>query len=133
MTVCAAAGVYSGGALGGMWTLDHRPHVLSETVKLIQLLDCVDDVSHFYRRQLARRLSTRRYLSLAFELNVLNDLGGSSNNMNICRKMLDDVQTSERLITGFKVCHAVFGMSNLVFRWFVGCFVCQHRNSPLST
>lgn len=95
---------YASSALGGLWSMDRRPHLLSETVKLIRLLDCADDVGVFYRRHLARRLVTRRYLSLAHERSALDQLEReASQHLSLCQRMLDDVTTSEGLMKGFKV------------------------------
>ena len=101
------AGVYvdaSHGSVLGTWNRDKRSHMLAEAQATVAALGCVEDVAFYYQRYLARRLSTRRYLSLELESAVLSSLGVSlSAKLGLCAHMLHDVTTSATAFQQFKV------------------------------
>ena len=83
--------------------LDRRPFVLSQTLRLIHVFDCVEEVAFFYRKALSRRLLTRRYLSTDMEQSVLESLGLHAHpTLTLYSKMVQDVTQSETLFGDFK-------------------------------
>lgn len=67
------------------------------------------EVAIYHSRLLARRLYTRRHLSLEQERHVLQQLGlYDSPQLSLCSVMLDDVKSSTSMFQDFKVSAEVF-------------------------
>ena len=135
MPACGADSILFNSLTG----LDRRPFILSQTLRLIRVFDCAEEVAFFYRKFLSRRLLTRRFLSTDMEQSVLDALGVRAHpKMSLFSQMVKDVTRSEHLFSAFKVrrtvcvgvcvCVCVCGggcphaPSVMVVLWHVSCF-----------
>ena len=100
MPACGADSILFNSLTG----LDRRPFILSQTLRLIRVFDCAEEVAFFYRKFLSRRLLTRRFLSTDMEQSVLDALGVRAHpKMSLFSQMVKDVTRSEHLFSAFKV------------------------------
>ena len=108
--------------------LDRRPFILSQTLRLVKVFDCSEEVAFFYRKFLTRRLLTRRFLSTDMEQSVLDALGVRAHpKMSLFTQMVKDIKRSENLFSGFKV-RAIneegFARHKLLLACLLGCCCC---------